>query len=75
MRKLLEALDKIPPLVLPAANSAVALLIVVAHRGALLISHFQSSPDAESVRRLATISLPSAAFVLLSAAVVLIHRL
>jgi hypothetical protein len=74
MRKLLETLDRIPPFILLAANCAIALLIAVAHGAALLVSHLQPSANGQFIQRVATISLPSAAFVLLSAAAVLFRR-
>lgn len=52
-------------------NLALACFVALAHGGALAITYTRPTPDAEGIRQLATISLPIAALVILSAAVAL----
>jgi hypothetical protein len=53
-------------------NVGLACLVAIAHGGALAITLTKPTPDAEGIRQLATISLPIAALVILSAAVALV---
>jgi hypothetical protein len=52
-------------------NVALACFVALAHGGALAITYTKPTPDAEGIRHLASISLPIAALVILSAAVAL----
>jgi hypothetical protein len=50
-------------------NLGLACFVVLAHGGALAITYAKPAPEAEGIRQLATISLPIAALVIVSAAV------
>jgi hypothetical protein len=54
-------------------NLVIACLIAVAHGGALWLAISANSPDAQEIRPLATVSVPIAAFVILSAVAGLIR--
>ena len=54
-------------------NVALACFVALAHGGALAITYTKPTPDAEGIRQLASISLPIAALVILSAAVALFN--
>ena len=74
IRRVLERAAGVAPRKLLVANLALATLITLAHGGALIASQAQGSADAESIRRMATISLPFAGLVLLSSGSSLLFR-
>jgi hypothetical protein len=73
LRALVNKVDGIPERALLWANLALAGLIGLAHGGALAITYAKPSPDAEAIRQLASISLPTAAVVLLTAVTALVQ--
>ena len=73
MRTLLAKVDSVPERVLLWINAALACLIGLAHGGALAITYAKPTPGAEGIRQLASVSLPVAALIALTAAVALVR--
>lgn len=76
LRSLQARADAWSPKALLLANLVMALLVTVAHGGALLLSRRggADAPDALAIEALTTVSLPLAAFVVLTACVGLLAR-
>lgn len=73
MRTFLAKVDSVPERVLLWINAALACLIGLAHGGALAITYAKPTPGAEGIRQLASVSLPVAALIALTAAVALVR--
>lgn len=71
LHKWLAKADAMPETRLLLINTGLACLVALAHGGALAITLVKPTPDAEGIRQLATISLPIAVLVILSAAATL----
>ena len=74
MRALLGKLDGIPERVFLWVDAGLAALVVVAHGGALALTYTKPTFAAADIRLLASISLPIAALILLTAAAALIRH-
>lgn len=72
VRALMAKVDNLPERVLLWTNVALACLVGVSHGGALAITYVKPTPDAEGIRLLASISLPSASLIVLTAAIALV---
>jgi hypothetical protein len=73
LRALVNKVDGIPERTLLWVNLGLACLIGLAHGGALAITYAKPSADAETIRQLASISLPLAAVVLLTSVTALVQ--
>jgi hypothetical protein len=71
---LLSRVHSIPENVLLATNAALALFVVVAHGGALLVASSQAAPQLEEIRRLGAFSLPGAALILFASVGGFVHQ-
>jgi hypothetical protein len=67
LRAALSNVDRVPEHVLLWVNVALACFVALAHGGALALTYAKPTPDAESIRQLALISLPLATLVILTA--------
>ena len=73
LRALVTKLDGIPERAILWANLALACLIGIAHGGALALTYAKPGPEADSIRQLASISLPIAGVVLVTSVAALIQ--
>ena len=73
LRALVNKVDGIPERTLLWINLALACLVGVAHGGAFAITYGKPGPDAETIRQVASISLPLAAVLLLTTVTALLQ--
>ena len=73
VRALLAKFDAIPERVLLWVNVGLAAFVGVAHGGALAITYMKPTPQADQIRQLASISLPIAALIVVTAVVALVQ--
>jgi len=66
LKKLITTLDQLPERILLVANSVFGVFVILAHGGALALTYVHPDDNAESIRQLASISLPLAVLVLAS---------
>ncbi len=66
LRGFVNKVDGVPDRALLWANAALGCLVGLAHGGALAITYAKPTPDADSIRQLASISLPLAAVIVLT---------
>ena len=73
LRMLLDKIYSISERKFVWVNFAIAVFVALAHGGALAITYSKPTPDASDIRQLASISLPLAAAVILTAASALVY--
>jgi len=73
LRALLTKIDSIPERVLLWIHLALACLVGVAHGGALAITYAKPTADDENIRHLASVSLPTAGLIVLTAVIALLR--
>ena len=66
VRQLMERAYRLPAKIVLLVNLAIAVFIALSHGGALLIARTQQLPGFEFVQSVARMSLPAAAFLILS---------
>lgn len=67
LRNTLSSADASPPHLVLWINAGLAAFVALAHGGALMLSRMQPQPQGMDVKRVASVSLPLAALVLVTA--------